>query len=36
MYWSPPERARLINDDGRRTPGRWALSQVLVWEETAP
>jgi hypothetical protein len=21
MYWSPPERARLINDDCRQTPG---------------
>ena len=23
MYWSPPERARLINHDRRRTRGRW-------------
>jgi len=36
MYWSPPERVRLINDDRRRTRGRWALNQAVAWEETAP
>ena len=34
MYWPPPERARLINDE--LPPGRWALNRAVVWEETAP
>jgi len=36
MHWSPAERAPLINDDCRRTRGRWTLIQAVVWEEPAP